>query len=81
MNLSIIAPNRRIFSGNVSNVLLPGELGPFQVLPNHAPTLSSLTAGNVTYAIGAKVSSIAIKNGFVSIEDDEIKVVCEPMES
>ena len=77
MNLSIISPDRRIFSGHVSNVALPGELGPFQVCSNHAPTLSSLTAGSVTYTIENMTSSIEIKNGFVSIENNEIKVVCE----
>ena len=78
MNLSIIASDRELFSGNVSNVTLPGELGPFQVYSNHAPALSSLTAGSVTYTTENIISSIEINNGFVLIENNKIKVVCEP---
>ncbi|TSJ80969.1 MAG: hypothetical protein NMK33_00265 [Candidatus Cardinium sp.] len=78
MHLSIIAPNGRLFNGTVDSVMLPGMLGPFQVLANHAPILSSLIAGKVTYALGAISSSISIKGGFTSVADNQVIVVCEP---
>lgn len=81
MKLSIMAFSHRLFSGDVSSVVLPSELGPFQVLDKHAPTLSSLTAGNVTYRVGGELSSIQVKGGFVSIAHNQINVVCEPMDT
>ena len=80
MNLSIIAPSGTLFNGEISSVMLPGALGPFQVLPSHAPALSSLIAGNITYTAGPISSSIAVKGGFTSIANNQVLVVCEPME-
>ena len=45
MHLVIVSPERMLFDGKVSQVTLPGELGEFQVLVNHAPIISSLVAG------------------------------------
>lgn len=79
MHLSIIAPSGRLFNGTVDSVMLPGMVGPFQVLANHAPIISSLIAGNVTYLLGAASSSISIKGGFSSVADNQVMVVCEPI--
>ena len=45
--LVIISPERTLFDGPVNWVELPGELGKFQVLVNHAPIISSLKEGEV----------------------------------
>ena len=80
MNLSIIAPHGKLFQGEVSHITLPGELGAFEVHINHAPLVSNLCAGNVTYTIGTTVATVEIKNGFVSVANNKVHVVCEPME-
>ncbi|WP_342265091.1 F0F1 ATP synthase subunit epsilon [Cardinium endosymbiont of Philonthus spinipes] len=80
MNLSIISPTGKLFNGEVHSVMLPGTLGPFQVLPNHAPVVSSLTAGKITYTVGATSSSVSVSSGFTSIADNQVMVVCEPIE-
>lgn len=80
MNLSIMAPHCRLFNGLVNSVVLPGELGPFQVFLAHAATLSSLVSGKVTYSTVEGVSSsIDVKSGFVAIARNQITVVCEPV--
>lgn len=79
MHLSIITPSGKLFSGEVDSVRLPGVLGPFQVLSNHAPTLSSLIAGQITYTVGHAASAISVKNGFTSIADNQVVVVCAPI--
>ncbi|AXI24297.1 beta-sandwich domain [Cardinium endosymbiont of Sogatella furcifera] len=78
MHLSIIAPNRRLFNGEVDSVMLPGALGPFQVLSDHAPTLSSFIAGKITYTVGSTSSSLSVKGGFTSVANNQVRVVCEP---
>jgi F-type H+-transporting ATPase subunit epsilon len=52
MKISILTPDRTIFIGNVDRVGLPGTDGSFQLLNNHAPLVSSLTAGRVTMVTG-----------------------------
>ena len=53
MKISVLTPDRTIFTGNVAKVSLPGTDGSFQILDNHAPLVSSLTAGRVTIVTAA----------------------------
>ncbi|MEL6593923.1 MAG: ATP synthase F1 subunit epsilon [Bacteroidota bacterium] len=45
--LEIATPERQVFSGSVQSVLVPGSMGSFQVLYNHAPIISTLGKGKV----------------------------------
>ena len=48
MNITVLTPDREIFRGTITSVKVPGTLGEFQVLNNHAPVVSSLEAGKVS---------------------------------
>ena len=47
MNITILTPDKEIFKGKAVSVKVPGTLGQFQILKNHAPIVSSLDAGKV----------------------------------
>lgn len=47
MLLDIITPDKRIYSGKVKLVKLPGTKGAFEILKNHAPIISSLEKGTI----------------------------------
>ncbi len=47
MNITVLTPDKEIFSGAIVSVKVPGVLGEFQVLKNHAPIVSSLESGKV----------------------------------
>ncbi len=53
MKISVLTPDRTIFTGNITKVSLPGTDGSFQLLDNHAPLVSSLTAGRITMVTGS----------------------------
>lgn len=48
MNISVLTPDQEIFQGTITSVKVPGTMGEFQVLRNHAPIVSSLEKGTVT---------------------------------
>ena len=48
MNISVLTPDRTIFTGPISRVSLPGVDGSFQLLDGHAPLVSALSGGKVT---------------------------------
>jgi len=52
LNISVLTPDKEIFHGNIKSVKVPGTLGQFQVLNNHAPIVSSLEEG-VVYIVTA----------------------------
>lgn len=63
MHLVIVSPERMLFDGKVSQVTLPGELGEFQVLVNHAPIISSLVAGKLSYTSGTETQTLEVAGG------------------
>ncbi len=77
LHLVIASPERTVYDGKVDMAVLPGELGEFQVLVNHAPLISSLAAGEVRYTAGKESQSLQIKGGFVEVRDNQISVCAE----
>ena len=49
LHLSIVSPEKSVFDGDVKIVTLPGTIGSFSILPGHAPIVSSLKAGTLSY--------------------------------
>lgn len=75
MTLEIISAHEILFKGEVDMVTLPGELGSFTVLKNHAPLISVLTAGKVVYRTTEEhVDYVDIKGGLADVVDNVISV-------
>ena len=47
MELEIVSPEAKLFSGEVESVTVPGKSGSFQILNNHAAIVSTLVSGKV----------------------------------
>ncbi len=78
LKLKIVSPEKIEFDGEVQSVTVPGTLGMFEILTNHAPILSSLTNGEVTYVDAKSVSKqIKVAGGFVSVQKNEVNVCIE----
>lgn len=72
--LDVTSFDEQLFKGKVNKVLLPGTLGPFTILPHHAPIISSLTSGNLEYVDDEGTHSIIIPGGFVEYSDGKVTV-------
>ena len=75
--LEVITPEARICLETVEAVFLPGTLGEFEVLPHHAPIVSSLERGEIRYRLDGKMHSIPIASGFVNCASDKMMVCVE----
>ena len=75
MTLEIISPQDVVFKGDAESVTLPGELGKFTVLKNHAPLISVLVEGSIAYrTTGGEEHSYAIKGGLADVDNNVISV-------
>jgi F-type H+-transporting ATPase subunit epsilon len=82
MTLEILTPERKIFSGDVYGVQLPGISGLFEVLDKHAPMVSALKAGKLKILKDKTNHSIYnIKSGFVEVLNNKTTVLVEGAES
>ena len=73
LHLSIVSPEKSIFDGDVKIVTLPGTVGSFSILPGHAPLVSSLQAGTLSYTtMEGEERTIDIQGGFVELSDGTV---------
>jgi F-type H+-transporting ATPase subunit epsilon len=78
MKLEIVSPQKIIFSGNVDSVTLPGVMGSFSVLENHAPLIASLSKGVITYKIKENgIRDFSIDSGLCEVSNNKIYVCVE----
>ena len=78
IRLKIISPEKRIFDGEVNRVTVPGTLGEFEILVNHAPIISSLESGKVSYEIATgELKQLEIESGFVEVQKNVISLCVE----
>jgi len=79
MNLEILTPEKKLFSGDVYGVQLPGVTGSFEVLEKHAPLVSALKAGRLKVLKDRSnhVSSFDIQSGFVEVINNNVTVLVE----
>ncbi|MBP5499058.1 MAG: F0F1 ATP synthase subunit epsilon [Muribaculaceae bacterium] len=74
MTLKIISAEKIEFEGQVEMVTLPGAMGSFQVLKNHAAIIAALTHGQLSYVENGKTVSQEIHGGVADIKNNEISV-------
>lgn len=78
MVLEILTPEKKIFSGEVYGVQLPGIDGMFEVLEKHAPLVSALKSGNLKILNDKNTSTIySIQSGFVEVLNNKTMVLVE----
>lgn len=75
MQLEIITPESKVFSGEVEAVQLPGLDGLFQVLKGHAPIISALTKGTVKVDLKQAVDASEFSSGMISSDTSNSKVI------
>ncbi len=79
MNLEILTPEKKVFSGDVYGVQLPGISGSFEVLEKHAPLVSALKSGRLKI-LKDKNNHLAffdIQSGFVEVINNNVSVLVE----
>ncbi|MGN0186708.1 MAG: FoF1 ATP synthase subunit delta/epsilon [Paludibacteraceae bacterium] len=77
MKLEIISPNGPFFAGDVVSVSLPGTFSAFEVLNNHAPIISSLKKGKISYKTDDAEHELTVDGGFVEVKNNIVTVCIE----
>ena len=83
MELEILTPEKKLFSGDVYGIQLPGISGSFEVLEKHAPMVSALGAGKMKVLndkSGNNVTTFSIQGGFMEVLNNRVVVLVERLE-
>lgn len=74
LQLNIISPEKTIFAGQVSSVIIPGADGRFGVLPDHAPLISPLKEGIIEYMVEGKEYTVVAKGGIAEVNKGVVTI-------
>lgn len=80
--LEIVTPEGLEFEGEVEAVTVPGTMGRFQVLYNHAPIISEVEIGVIKFNDSRDDETIyATSGGFVQVLDNKVSIIVETAEA
>ena len=78
MNVEILTPEKKLYSGDVYGVQLPGITGLFEILDNHAPLVSALGKGTIKILKDKNTfETFSIVSGFVEVLNNKATVLVE----
>ena len=79
MLLELLTPDKKVFSGDVVSVQVPGTQGSFEVLNNHAPIISTLETGNVKIKSKEGISTFMISSGVIEVLKNKVVILAESL--
>ena len=81
LRLEIVTPERRVVEIETESVTVPTASGEAGILINHAPLISALKPGVLTYAGKGGPERLAISSGFVEVSSNQVSVLTDVAES
>jgi F-type H+-transporting ATPase subunit epsilon len=80
IQLEIVTPERLVVNEAVEYIEIPGKTGYLGVLPGHAPLISELAAGELSYRTGNQVKRVAVAWGFAEVLQTKVTILAETAE-
>ena len=80
IELEVATPERFVLDEKVESIEMPGRDGYLGILPGHAPLLTELGVGILTYQKGAEVRRLTVVNGYAEVLPDRVIVLAEVSE-
>ena len=80
LTLEVVTPERQVLHEDVDAVQLPGRDGYLGILPGHAPLLTELGAGVLSFRKGDETHYATALGGFAEVLSDRVIVLAERSE-
>lgn len=77
LKLKIVSPEKVEFDDYVDSVKVPGVMGNFEILDNHAPIISVLQQGIVEYTTKNDKKQLNVSGGFIAVQKNEVSLCVE----
>lgn len=78
--LEIVTPEKRVVDTSAEEVQIPGKNGYIGVLPGHAPLITELSVGEITYRENSMEQRLAVAWGFAEVLPDKVTILAETAE-
>jgi len=81
LHLEIVTPEKRVLDAEVDSVTVTTATGEAGILPNHAPLISALKPGILSYSAKGSTDKLAVSGGFVEVSNNSVSVLADTAES
>jgi F-type H+-transporting ATPase subunit epsilon len=78
--LEVATPERLVIRERVTEAQIPAANGMIGVLPDHAPLLSELGTGELSYAIGGLRHTLVVSDGWIEVRNNHVRVLANRAE-
>jgi len=80
IQLEVVTPEKMVVKVAVEEVQIPGKNGYLGILPGHAPLITELAVGEITYRSGGNAYYLSVAWGFAEILPDKVTILAETAE-
>ena len=80
IQLEIVTPEKQLVHEPADDITIPGKAGEIDVLPGHAPLITELTIGEITYKHGGATEHISVAWGFAEVLTDKVTILAQTAE-
>ena len=81
LRLEIVTPEKRVLDTDVDSVTVPTASGEAGILQSHAPLVSALKPGVLTYVVKGATDRLAVSGGFVEVNSNMVSVLVDRAET
>lgn len=81
LKLEIVTPEKRVLDADVDSVTVPTASGEAGILPNHAPLISALRPGVLSYSSKGNTEKLAVSGGFVEVNGNKVAILADSAET
>ena len=81
LKLEIVTPEKKVLDESVDSVTVPTASGEAGILPNHAPLISALKPGILSYSNKGATERLAVSGGFVEVSSNKVSVLTDTAET
>ena len=80
LELEIVTPDKLLVRERVEQVQIPGKTGELGILPGHAPLITTLTIGEISYRQGTNTHYLAVAWGFAEVLPQKVTILADTAE-
>ncbi len=77
LTLTIVTPAKQLVSEEVDQVNAPGTEGDLGILYDHAPILTNLRSGQLSYEVDGETIALVVSGGYLEVTDNRVTVLAE----
>lgn len=78
--LEIVTPDKMVVKDVAEELQMPGRNGYLGILPGHAPLITELAVGEITYRNGSDLHHLSVAWGFAEVLPDKVTILAETCE-